>query len=917
MADGGILRVKGTLNRTRVIGSLLAFILISLGFQNCSQTRLQVETETSLASITVTDGIYYVSVNGSDNNPGTINAPFRTIQKAASVMIPGDKCLIRGGIYRETVIPPVSGTNGKPIQFSNFPGEQVIITGLDPIGGWQRHTGSIYKGDYEAPLDIPYGQVFVDGDLMIEARHPNSGADHMTPNLGAITSAVSKDANNVSALSDFVALNQPVNYWNGAMLWLLGGVPGSGQWHAHSTQIDSSTYGQLFFKWPFGTDPGFRPTPSNKYFIYGTLNALDSPREWYFDRAKKKLYLWLPDSRSPTSHTIEGRTRRYGFDLSNRSWIEVSGLTFFAATLRVQDHNRIFGNTILYPTPFFDPGIGTGPTAMGVEVLGSSNLIEHNEIAYSWGDGVSIAPSGAHFNEISNNVIHDCDWSGTWSSLIKIQPNVPDPSYNTVIRKNTLYRTGRSAIDHGAKILIELNDMSQFGALTYDLGATYSGYVDGQGARITRNWVHDDSRAGSQYNVGIYLDAYHSGFIIDHNVVWNVPFGIYLNQPASNDKVFNNTLWNNSYHSTAVGTDSGNATSNDVVVWNNLASTADWIGTSQASNLAVTEGCFINVTTHDFRLNSSCSAVDAGKTMSDFTNGYFGSAPDVGAYEQGADTSLSNWKAGADWKPSRLQIPVALFQALCGSKPCRSLLPLPVTLHLDGSGSSSVNGSISSYQWDFGDGTTGTGATQQHTFTKPGTYTVSLTVEDTAGQRQYAARSFRVAPGSIAQTIYSVDVNVDPLGTPTQDSILRVGNANVSAGLDTRAFLKFDLSGIDPKVGVLSAKLQLYLESTQAFGAVYLYQVTAGGWTNPLSVPYWYGLGSQIAMVSPQGGALGYYTIDVTSVVQAWLIGSSANYGLSLVGTEGYGYTGKSFVSSRGDSSKAPQLIIVQDSAPP
>src|SRR5690606_5264725 len=37
------------------------------------------------------------------------------------------------------------------------------------------------------------------------------------------------------------------------------------------------------------------------------------------------------------------------------------------------------------------------------------------------------------------------------------------------------------------------------------------------------------------------------------------------------------------------------------------------------------------------------------------------------------------------------------------------------------------------YSWDFGDGTTGTGREVSHTFTDPGTYTVTLTVSNETG----------------------------------------------------------------------------------------------------------------------------------------------------------------------------------------
>jgi len=55
------------------------------------------------------------------------------------------------------------------------------------------------------------------------------------------------------------------------------------------------------------------------------------------------------------------------------------------------------------------------------------------------------------------------------------------------------------------------------------------------------------------------------------------------------------------------------------------------------------------------------------------------------------------------------------------------------TVSFDGSGSSDPDGSIVSYVWDFGDGTTGSGETTTHDYTAAGTYTVTLTVMDDDG----------------------------------------------------------------------------------------------------------------------------------------------------------------------------------------
>lgn len=68
----------------------------------------------------------------SDDNDGSEQAPWKTINRAARVLQPGERVLIHRGVYREWVKPARGGTSpSRMITYEAAPGEEVIITGND------------------------------------------------------------------------------------------------------------------------------------------------------------------------------------------------------------------------------------------------------------------------------------------------------------------------------------------------------------------------------------------------------------------------------------------------------------------------------------------------------------------------------------------------------------------------------------------------------------------------------------------------------------------------------------------------------------------------------------------------------------------------------------------------------------------
>ena len=89
--------------------------------------------------------------------------------------------------------------------------------------------------------------------------------------------------------------------------------------------------------------------------------------------------------------------------------------------------------------------------------------------------------------------------------------------------------------------------------------------------------------------------------------------------------------------------------------------------------------------------------------------------------------------------------PTAAFAVSCTGLACA----------FNGHGSSDDDGTITSYGWDFGDGTTANGASVDHPYAGPGSYTVTLTVTDDDGAAATTTRV--VAPITLTAHGYKLN----------------------------------------------------------------------------------------------------------------------------------------------------------------
>jgi serine protease len=127
--------------------------------------------------------------------------------------------------------------------------------------------------------------------------------------------------------------------------------------------------------------------------------------------------------------------------------------------------------------------------------------------------------------------------------------------------------------------------------------------------------------------------------------------------------------------------------------------------------------------------------------------------------------------------------PVADFSYSCDGSIC----------DFDASTSYDTDGTIVSYAWDFGDGTSGSGITASHTFTEAGTYTVTLRVTDDIGA--VGSKTQDVEITVLTNTLHVADLDADSFilwwrfwGTTVTITVKDAGDSPVAGALVSGVF---------------------------------------------------------------------------------------------------------------------------------
>ena len=253
---------------------------------------------------------FHVSPSGSDNNPGTLEAPFLTLDRARDAVRSlkagaADKpltVLIRGGTYRleQSVVfsGRDSGTALAPIAYKAYPGETPVFSGGRVVSDWKPHRDQIVAAQLPQIENQYYRfrEVFLNGQRQIRARYPNR--DPKDPRFGgwAFIEATlpADDAAPIRFMGEKGVFPRQWAKPDQGEIFIIPGLA----WNSHLIPLRdyNPETGEITVS-RRSNQVWDRLMKGNRFYVENLLEELDQPGEWCFDSQTRTLYFWPPEGK--------------------------------------------------------------------------------------------------------------------------------------------------------------------------------------------------------------------------------------------------------------------------------------------------------------------------------------------------------------------------------------------------------------------------------------------------------------------------------------------------------------------------------------------------------------------------------------------------------------------------------------------
>lgn len=508
---------------------------------------------------------YYVALNGSDENSGTIESPFATVEKArdkireikANGELPegGIDVVIRGGTYFvENTIELNeldSGTETGKITYKAYDGESVRFTGgielpyekfkkissdmsdkllskeakskvleLDLNALGITDLGELSRRGYLVSAGVtPQAELYIDGSRQQLSRWPN---EEWAGTSGIVRSGTRSQSGVLEGAVFKIDYDRPTKWKTNVNEIYTSGVLGENYFYGYFP-IEKIEAGQVTLK------EGAVKEYYSKHFIRyeNVFEELDCEGEYYIDRSTGMLYLYPASGLSSSSDIRLSMLSERMLNLQNAKYIRFENIKF--DTMRADAIRATNADNIeIVNCDVF--GTGTG----GISISGTNSTVESCHIRDIGSSGVSV--SGGDYqnivsggNKIINNHIHKVSQiERSYTSGIYLGYR----SVGAYVANNEVHDTPHVAIiAYGPEHLFEYNEVYDAVKEFMDMDAVYMNvnqYPWERGVVFRRNYFHDFGNeyfTEKQINVAaIRTDNNGNGLNVIENVFYNIGY---------------------------------------------------------------------------------------------------------------------------------------------------------------------------------------------------------------------------------------------------------------------------------------------------------------------------------------------------------------------------------------------------------
>lgn len=481
---------------------------------------------------------YYVDASkGNDTNPGTIDAPWRTLAKASAAPLrAGDALLLNcGSVWRESLeITSAQGRDGDFLVggYGDCSGERrPIIRASDwiPQTGWSRVQNDdrpIFTKSWPTVVT----RLFVDGMPQIPARYPNFkgvGAEYSLATSMSSRKSFKVSPTDLAVLADKDLVGATVHVKSTA--WLL---------HTAKIQSFDGSTGVV----TLDQDLPYSIREGTGYIIEGKRWMLDTPNEWFYDTATSELLIWTNDGASPANHTgIEAAWRDYGLTIRWSKNVRVE-------RIRVDQQSQDGIRLIETPGSIVNDVVVAHAQELGISVLSAANVTVRDSVVMGAGRRGIIARETPNAQILANRI---SDTGGNARSD-DTDGALTVFGVGSVVRGNIITRSANAGIFFGNRTGTVIEDNTVFescmrftdcaGIYTWTASAPAMPPTAYEARGTVRNNIIVGARSNSEgcytgcknMALGIYLDELTSGATISGNTISDTEVGIGLHNAPYN-----------------------------------------------------------------------------------------------------------------------------------------------------------------------------------------------------------------------------------------------------------------------------------------------------------------------------------------------------------------------------------------------